>query len=191
MEWITTTTILHDLRDYSNQSAWERLAARFRRPIVRFAREMGLSASDADDVAQETLLAFAEAFRRDGYDPQRGRLSKWLFGIAFRQALAARRKRNRAEHDGESALQHVSDENSATLAWDREWEQAMLGECLERVRGEFESATYAAFALTVIEGAEAADAARQLNVPLKSVYNAKHRVLKRIRELRAELEDIA
>ena len=65
-EWITTSTILHDLRDYENREAWGRFSDRFRRPIVRFARNAGLAANDAEDVAQEVLTAFAQAHRRAG-----------------------------------------------------------------------------------------------------------------------------
>ena len=91
MEWITTSTILVSLGDYSNRAAWERFTDRCRPPVLRFVRGMGLSEVDAEDAAQGTLLAFAEGFRKGQYDRSKGRLSSWLFGIAFRQALNKRR----------------------------------------------------------------------------------------------------
>jgi DNA-directed RNA polymerase specialized sigma24 family protein len=36
---------------------------RFRVPVARFAAKIGVSPSDVEDVTQETLLAFAQAFR--------------------------------------------------------------------------------------------------------------------------------
>jgi DNA-directed RNA polymerase specialized sigma24 family protein len=42
--------------------------------------------------------------------------------------------------------------------------------------------------LTVREDRPATEAAEVLGVPLKTVYNAKHRILKRIRELRDEYD---
>ena len=95
-DWVTTSVLLSELRDFGNQAAWDRLADRFREPVVAFARKMGLTPSQAEDAAQETLLAFAEAFRDGKYDPAKGRLNRWLFGIAFRQVLNAKRARGRA-----------------------------------------------------------------------------------------------
>jgi len=193
MDWITTSTILQDLADFSNQSAWERFATRFRSPIVNFARRMGLSEADAEDTAQETLVAFAEAYRQGRYDRTKGRLSQWLFGIAFRQALserrgAARRARLTAQANGSSFGADVVDDAAAKL-WDQEWEQALLQTCLLRARQEVEPTTFRAFELLMREGRTPADVAAELRVPVKSVYNAKYTVLKRMRELRAGIED--
>ena len=59
MTWLTTATVLQKLRDFENRDAWDSFADRFRRPVISFARGMGLKPADAEDVAQETLLAFA------------------------------------------------------------------------------------------------------------------------------------
>lgn len=196
MDWLTTSTVLHDLRDFNNRAAWDQFAERFRRPIVSFARTLGLSTIDAEDVAQETLLAFAESFRRGQYDRSKGRLSRWLFGIAYRQALNERRSgarlaaRGAAGSDPDALLHNVPDEAAATVSWDQEWEQALLQQCLAQVQAEVEPVTYQAFELVVRGERSAAQAAAELGVPIKLVYNAKHRVLKRIRELRAALEDV-
>lgn len=190
MEWVTTTTILDGLRDFSNETAWGRLAARFRGPVVRFARQMGLRADLAEDVAQETLLAFAQAYRRGAYVREQGRLSRWMFGIAFRQALAARRAAARQEVGADPAPLAAIEETAASQTWDREWEQALLEQCLQQARSEFELPTWRAFEATVRDGVPVDEAAAQLGVTLKSVYNARHRVLKRIRELRDELEGV-
>lgn len=191
MEWLTTTTILENLRDYQNRDAWQRFAQRFSRPIQSFAIQMGLSPADADDVAQETLVAFAESLRGGQYDRSKGRLSRWLFGIAYRQALNSRRGgARRPLNVTQSMLRGIEDEASASAAWDEEWELRAMEGCLEQVRQEVEPTTYRAFELVVQHDRPAADAASELGVPVKLVYNAKHRVLKRLRELRAEFEEL-
>ena len=135
---------------------------------------------------------FAEAYRRGQYDPSKGRLSRFLFGIAYRQSLKARRVAGGRAAGGanvESGFwSQVPDEQTATGIWDTEWEKTLLDRCLVQVRQEFEPQTFAAFDLVVRSERSADDVARELGVPIKSVYNAKHRILKRIRELRADLE---
>jgi RNA polymerase sigma-70 factor (ECF subfamily) len=194
-EWYTTSTILRGLGDYGDDRTWRRLTDRFRPPIVRFAREMGLSPSDADDVAQEALIAFASAYREGRYDPEKGRLGRWLFGIAYRTALNRRRaeaRRGAVVSVGEATgfLAGLPDEHTAGESWDREWEEALLHQCLEQTKREVEPQTYRAFELVVCDSYAPDKAAELLNVPIKTVYNAKHRVLKRIRELRADLENV-
>lgn len=194
VEWTTTSTLLRDLRDFQNQDAWNHFAARFRRPLVSFARRLGLNDIDAEDAAQETLVAFATGFRGGGYDREKGRLSRWLFGIAYRQCLQTRRARGRPDAAGaidpHSALfGALEDEASASQVFDQTWEQSLLADCIERARGEVEETTFRAFELVVREGHTAESAAKTLGIPVKSIYNAKHRLLKRIRELRRALDD--
>jgi len=197
LEWLTTSTILRDLRDYQNNDVWGRFIARFRPPLVRFARQVGLSESDAEDVAQEALVAFAESYRKGGYDRQRGRLSQWLFGFAFRCALKERRRAGQHAHDvldsdpSSNAPAPLIDEQAATTTWDREWEAALVEQCLNRVRQEFAPDNCRAFELMLFESCSPSEAATRLSVPVKSVYNAKHRILKRLRELRSEYDDAA
>lgn len=196
VDWITTTTVLRDLRDFENLPAWERFVQRFRRPVVSFAMSMGLTLSDAEDAAQEALVAFAEGYRDGKYDRNRGRLSQWLFGIAYRKAQDVHRRSGRARQGGSSAVDALSAnqwpaESTAAVSWDREWEQSVLEQCLAQVQREVEPTTYRAFDLVVRENYDAAKAAELLGVNIKLVYNAKHRILKRIRELRTELECVA
>lgn len=196
MEWMTTTTLLEGLGREGDDRAWERLVHRFRPAIVRFARGMGLSAGDAEEVAQETLVAALNGQRDGRYDRTRGRLRSWMFGIAVRQAQHARRKaalahaREAPLHDGDSrgASLNGGDDPAIRQLWEHEWEQAILSRCLERARLEVEPITMRAFELVVADGRTPSEAATMLDVPVKQVYNAKHRVLKRIRELREAIE---
>lgn len=195
-EWVTTTTILHQLRDERNDRAWERFVNRFRDPLVAFARRSGLSSADADDAAQETLVELARSLREGRYDRDKGRLSAWLFGIARRCVLRHRQREARSrerpfDDEASRTIDPPADEKSVKDLWNTEWERWAWTACLERARAEFEPATLRAF-LLVVQGERAAESvAEELGVPVKAVYNAKHRVLKRLRELRDELENTA
>lgn len=195
MDWITTTTVLASLRDFNDESAWGRFVSRFRQPVLRFARSIGLTESDAEDVTQETLVAFAEGFRKGQYDRTKGRLSQWLFGIAYRKAMdeqrrAARRPGVQAPPASSSADGRLVDEATLIATWDLEWEQSLMEQCLEQARNEVEPVTFRAFEMVVRECRDAGEVAAALGVNIKLVYNAKHRVLTRVRRLRAEFEQV-
>ncbi len=194
MDWLTTSTILHDLRDLGNESAWDRFVGRFRTPVVTFAGRIGVPPSDREDVAQETLVAFSKAYREGKYDRSKGSLSSWLFGIAYKQALMHLRRERRREpllsalDDSRLPGDDVPDQRFATTYWDVTWEEFVFQECYSRVRDELSEETRRAFERVVLDDASPEQAAADLGVSVKAVYNAKHRVLKRIREVRAELE---
>ncbi|HUR53920.1 MAG TPA: hypothetical protein VMZ71_07300 [Gemmataceae bacterium] len=57
----------------------------------------------------------------------------------------------------------------------------MLHRALEFVRGGFEDATWQAFWQTAVDGRPPADVAGALGLGLASVYQAKSRVLRRLR----------
>ena len=193
MDWQTTTTILGRLRNFDDRAMWERFHARFNRPIAAFARRFGLSDAQIEDVVQETLLAFAHAYQQGKYDRSQGRLSSWLFGIAYRQAANYKRadrddsrRARQAEQTG--FWQGVPDEPSASKAWETDWMEGVLRDCLAQVRREVSETTYRAFEFVEQRGLSAEEAGAQLGMTREAVYVAKHRVLKRLRELSREYE---
>lgn len=191
-EWVTTSTILDRLADPDQDDAWRRFVARFRIPVVSFARRMGHTSADAEDVAQETLTTFVEAFRAGRYDRSKGRLSRWLFGIAMRVSLGKRRSVQRRArvislNSGDlipSAVDNAQDEKN----WDEAWEMSLLQICLDRVKQEVEPTTMRAFQMVVQSERSPSDVARELEISVKAVYNAKYTVLKRLRAYRRDLE---
>lgn len=190
-EWITTSTVLRRLNDFDDHHAWERFVERFRKPIQAFAKKHGLSDAEAEDATQETLLAFAEAYRRGDYARGAGRLSSWIFGIAWRRIDHARRKvERRAEHEGGALASELHDGAEARGAeWEELWQRSMLEHCLRQVRKEFEPATFRAFELLVLEQAPLDDAERALGTTRNALAIAKHRVSARLRALVQECEE--
>jgi len=196
MEWQTTSTILEDLCDHENATAWDHFVDRFRDPIRRFALSLGLPEQECDDIVQETLLAFADAYRNGRYERERGRLSSWLFGMTYHQVLRRRQSMARgpvhvAGSESEADFwARLPDESTAADQWERAWQQALLQQCLVCARSEFAPQTMEAFELSVRDGKTAEEVAGALGIPVKAVYNAKHRVLKRIRELAEAIETV-
>ncbi len=196
MDWLTTSMMLDRLRDFDDRSVWGCFAKRFQLPLISFARKCGLSVDEADDVVQEILLAFADAYRQDRYDRAKGRLSHWLFGIAYRQIAYARRKRaqenaRRDDWGGDSSFQaEIPDKRGAEQTWDAEWERSLIDTCLRQARAEVAEGTYRAFELVVRHGRTPDEAGAELGMSRNAVYVAKHRVLKRLEELAREYEQL-
>ncbi len=190
MEWATTSQILASLRDFETE-AWNLFASRFRAPVVRFARQQGLSEDQADEVGQECLSTLAEALRKGRYDREKGKLRSYLFGVTRR--LCQRLHEKQAKHPQVSVAtsfwQGVPDEATLQQSWDGTWEEARLDQCLAQARREFRPRTYQAFFLMAFEEMSAADVAKRLEISENAVFVAKHRVLKRLRVLAEQFDE--
>ena len=76
----------------------------------------------------------------------------------------------------------VEHDQSQQEAWDCEWRDAILKQCLNEIRNEVKSPTFEAFTLFACEGWPAEQVAARLNITTNAVFGAKRRVLARIRE---------
>lgn len=194
MTWTTSTQILEDLQSACGETAWQRLHDNFYTVIVNFARHLGLSAVDAEDAAQETMLAFMEAFRQGKYRREKGHLSHWLFGVARRTIYNYRKKRRPekqiASREGETSFwDKVPDEQADQHTWAAEWQQMVLKKCMERARKELNPQTFRAFELYALGKMSVEQVAQRLDMTPNAVYIAKNRVLTRLRELEKEFEN--
>ncbi|HEV3022403.1 MAG TPA: sigma-70 family RNA polymerase sigma factor, partial [Pirellulales bacterium] len=148
-----------------------------------YCRKRGLQDADAADVVQEVLGQVARSIRDFDYSPERGQFRNWL-GKVTRGKLLRFFERLRPTSPGESPLDAL--ENSASAGaeaeWTSEFNAQILRAALERTRGEFEPQTWRCFELVWLDDRPAAEAAEALGVPIGTIYVAKSRVLKRLRE---------
>lgn len=190
---VTSTTLLEGLKDAANETVWLQFVERYRPLILRYGERLGLSAEDAEDATQASLLAFCQAYREAKYERARGRLGDWLFGIVHNQVRNAQRKHGRSREVASSETQVSAIESNSSeemeRLWEEEWQDAVARECLAQVRREVQEATFAAFELHAIEGLPVAEVSERLGLTPNAVYGAKRRVLRRIRELKPFMED--
>jgi RNA polymerase sigma-70 factor (ECF subfamily) len=190
----TSTDLLEALKNPANQTAWGEFDQRYRPLVLAVARRLGLNQADAEDAAQETLAAFVEAYSRGQYDRPRGRLRDFLRGVAchkvrdIQRRSAHREKRFPHRSDQTDFMATIPDGHIETV-WDYERSNAVLRQCLQEVQHEVSPQTYQAFELTALRQWEAKRAAKHLGISLDVVYQSKHRVLQRIRQLLPEMDD--
>jgi RNA polymerase sigma-70 factor (ECF subfamily) len=146
------------------------------RPLVyRFVRKRGLQAADADDLTQEVMEQVARSIRTFQYDPERGRFRDWLYRITRRQLTL------RAGDVVPADPWDVEDVQPDST-WNEEFNARILEVALENTRVPFERATWRAFEMTWIQNRPPAEAAAELEMPVPTVYKAKSRVLRRLKE---------
>ena len=194
MQWITTTKVLEDLKGAEDTLAWNKLRDHFYPMIFNFAKSLGLSAADAEDAAQETMIAFLRALRDGKYDKQRGQLSHWLFGVAKRVILNFRKRLPR-EHlvadatTGTSFWDRLQDASAVRQTWDNEWRRMVLEKCLRQARRQLDQKAFRAFELYALFQKPVTEVAQMLGMSRNAVYIAKSRVLSKLRQLQQDFEE--
>ena len=178
----TSASLLVRVRDAADGAAWRVFEAVYGPLVRRSCVRRGLQHADAADVSQEVLARVATAIRGFDYDPARGRFRGWLDTVT---ANAVRSFRVRAARHPVPA---DPDPAAADPAWDGEFTAHLLAVACDRVRGEFEPATWAAFEAAWVRGEPPAAIAERLGVAVHAVYVNKSRVLKR---LEAEVRHLA
>lgn len=192
MQWVTTTQVLEGLKG-SNEPAWQQFCDYFHPIVANFARKLGLSATDAEDAAQETMVEFLKAFRNGKYDREQGRLCNWLLGVAKRVILNLRGNRplERLIADkttGTSFWDMIKDDHSIKHTWDTEWRRMVLTRCLEQARRELDARVFEAFEFYALSEMPVDEVAQQLGMSRNAVYIAKSRVLSKLRQLEHQFE---
>jgi RNA polymerase sigma-70 factor (ECF subfamily) len=182
----TTSAMLNGLKDENDRTVWDQFDRRYRPILYGFARRFGLDETDAADVAQETLLRFVQEYRAGRYDRGRGRLRAWLMGIAkFRVADLKRARARRRTTRGESALHDVVDDSEASLIWDTEQRRFIYNAAIAELRAGTRLAdrTIDAFERVVLHQQPVREVAESLGVTAQEVYDAKSRIVEKLREI--------
>lgn len=175
--------------------AWERLAALYRPFITNWAAGNTSSHADAEDLAQEILLAMVRSLPRFEHNGRPGAFRTWLRTVAVHATsdyYRARRGEPRGTGDAalHTQLQTLEDPSSdLAIAWDREHDQYVLNRLIEMAAAEFEPQSMEVFRRLTLEGASADVVARDLKMSPGAVYTTKSRVMTRLRELSDGLLD--
>ena len=190
----TTTALLEGLFDSDNELAWSHFDARYRPIVIAFARKLGLSESDAGDVAQETILQFLKEYKEGKYDRERGRLRSWLIGIArFRIAGVYRKKASKREYRGESAMVTLP-ENEADLdqVWDTERRTVILQAAFKELQNttKTDDRNMRAFEMLVFNQIPVTAVCDELGMTAQQAYMAKSRTAKRLKDIIDRIEEL-
>ena len=192
----TSLTLLAGLLDPKDQAAWEQFDASYRPMLVRFGLRLGLAREDAGEAAQRTAVAVCRAFRQGQYDRKKGRLRSWLLGIARHEIADLCKERDRqptpvSERSSiADAVALLSDPETLSALWEREWQEHALGLCLQRAKQQFSSRDMRIFEMLAFKRMSADQVSREMDVSRAAVYLVKHRVLKFIVEVKGDLGDV-
>ncbi len=202
----TRHSLLNRLKDWDDRTSWQEFFDAYWRLIYNVARQAGLTDAAAQDVVQETVLGVAKRIGEFETDPARGSFKAWLlqqtrwriadqFRRRYQAAQTAGRPRSTSpeplsEATGTATAERIPDPAGPELdrAWDEEWAAHVRRTALEGLKRRVSTKQYQMFDLHVLQGLSVGETARSLGVSVASVYMAKHRLARLLRQERARLE---
>ena len=178
--------------------AWSQMVSVFNPIVYRWARQAGLSGSDAADVVQDVFIAIAR--RIGSFERQRtqGSFRSWLATITRNRIRDSFRQQQRSPggEGGTAALNRLNHLASPPVASDDDLDESICvasldahlpQQVLQIVKADCDERTWQAFWLTTVMGDAAKDVAQRLEMSVASVYQAKSRILRRLRQRLDEL----
>lgn len=198
----TNPTLLNRLRNPEDDTSWQEFFDIYWGLIYAFARSRGCDQTLANDIAQETLIAFmseAESFR---YRPAKGRFRSYLMTIANHAIIDRRRRERRfvdppGSNEAAAWIEQLADEDAvgAGEEWDRRWQTHLLGQALRRVRRRVAERTFEAFCRSVLEERPVDEVCADFDLNPNALYQVRNRLIRMIRaevnSLRFELGETA
>ncbi len=187
----TRLTLLLRLRDRRDQLSWQEFHDRYGQLLYRYARARGASHADAEDAVQDVELNLFRALQGFEYDVGKGRFRAYLRAAVVHSLArrADRQARQPVALDPDKFDYLASQaEAAADERWEREWQLHKLRWALRVIAAEFEPVTLRAFEMHVLGNRSVDETAQALGLRKGSVYQARSRVLKRLRERLATLD---
>jgi RNA polymerase sigma-70 factor (ECF subfamily) len=188
----TSPSLLERVRDF-DPAAWKRLTRLYGPVVYGWARQAGLQDSDASDVVQEVFQSVAaniikfrrnrdsDTFRGWLWTITRNKVCDYFRGVADRPAAMG----GTAQYEQLQNLPEVPPDTSRDYG---RGEQVRVHQrALKMIEAEFPPHQWQAFLRTTVTGDSPADVAEDLEMSVCSVYQAKSRVLRRLRQ---ELRDL-
>jgi RNA polymerase sigma-70 factor (ECF subfamily) len=176
----TPLSLLQRLRRPEDRQAWERFVELYTPLLFVWTRRLGVDGDAAADLVQDVLLLLWQKLPAFAYDPGK-RFRGWLWTIVLnkvrdRQRESAGRRETDADLNG---FAHAD----PLVAWaEKEYQNHLVGQAVQIMRSEFEETTWRACWEYVAHRRPAAEVAAELGVSIDVVYQARTRVLRRLRQ---------
>jgi RNA polymerase sigma factor (sigma-70 family) len=204
----TRPSLIGRLKLGDHAESWREFYRIYGKLVRDFALQAGLTATEAEEVVQETAIGTAKHLPEYRYDPKVCRFKTWLLNQASwrikdqlkkRQRSAAfagqgdamgRKEGGDADSTRTEAVNRIPDPRAANLdqLFEEEWRKNLFALALEQVKVHFSLKQFQIFDLVVVQEWPAGDVAKALGVSVANVYVCRHRIAAAIKKEIVRLE---
>ncbi len=172
--------MLARLSDPGDDVAWRDFEARYRALILSYARRIGLTLWDAEDVMQNVLLRLSCALPDFRYDPGRGRFRGWLGTVVRNAAIEHLSQRCPRAVEPEAMERHPTTGDPMLLEWEAEWAEHHYRQALQTIRKGLDPRSVAIFE-RLLAGDSVPGVAAAFGTSTQAVHKVKQRMRHRLK----------
>ncbi len=181
------------IRDQADALAWSQFVDIYGPLIYRFGRRKGLQDADATDLTQDVFRQVAQSISKFQYNPEIGKFRSWLFVVAS-HALSRNvsKAQKQPQASGESSVSNSLEQVAAVDdddIWEKEYRDHLFHWACDQIQNQFSESTWSAFWGTAVEGQRPAEVASHLGISVGAVYIAKTRVIQKLRDKIATVDE--
>lgn len=191
----TRASLLLRLTDTENQQGWEEFVKLYEPLVHRLLRKSGLQDADLFEVTQDVFFAVSRNVANFEPTYGRGSFRGWLRTITRNLLINLIEQRRRQVGAGTGStdmiqlLQEIpAPDSHASVVVDTELRRRLFHHAADRVRREFQPATWQAFWQTAVDSIEVSEVCRRMGLTPGAVYVARSRVIARLRKEVEQLE---
>ncbi len=189
----TKISLILRLADRNDHEAWQHFETVYRPVVYKTARGKGLQDADAEDVVQQVMASVSRALQQRPHDKQRARFRTWLYRVTHNAIINAIQRRKPDRATGDTGVQEQLKQIPLSLAesqmMDSTYQRSVFQWAAERIRTEFQEDTWQAFWMTMVDNVSCEAAAAELGKQIGSIYAARSRVVRRLRQKIQEFDD--
>jgi RNA polymerase sigma-70 factor, ECF subfamily len=190
----TLGSSLLEQAQFGDTSAFDRITQLYKGLVYVWCRSKGLSPEDSEDLVQQVFLTVFKSIKSFSKLKPEDSFRKWLRAIAHNKIVDHFRKNKFREKafGGEENLEIAISctlEDADDQASLKKEDAILYEEALKMMQSTFSPRDCRAFILIHVDGMTPRDAAQALGMSVNSVYIAKSRIKKRLREEFADLID--
>lgn len=178
------------VRDSADHDSWK-LFLDLYAPIVRsYCIQRRIQEADIEDIVQDVMTSVSKAIRSFDYDPKVGSFRSWMGTVAANRIRTfLNQKKNQPMSDKHAFLpdEHCTDPDSDWIAI---FSDRILRVGCRKVKEHVAETTWKCFEATWLENRLPNDVAKELKIPVHTVFVNKSRVLKKLeQEIRLLVDD--
>ena len=165
-----------------DEGAWRQFVELYTPLIFTWARNIGLDNNDASDLVQDVLTLTFQKLSSFKYDRTKS-FRAWLRTVTInRYRETVRRKSAKQAVASHSVLEQMQGAGRAESTWDLDYAKLLVAQAMEGMRSDFAEPTWQALKLVVGKNRSVDQAAGETGVSPWTIYSAKSRLLRRLRD---------
>jgi len=176
-------TLVNQLKN-NDADAWAGLYSTYAPQISSFIIARGCNQSQAQDVVQETFIAFHNGIQKFDYNQNKGRLKSYILRIARTKMIDMYRKNKKYtlidSADLFESLIHDDKCDHTTAYNEMQFDIEVISSAIGKVKGRVKTKTFNCFYDTFINGEKVARVAQEQSITPNLVSQHKHTVYKMV-----------